>query len=843
VFSPLPEYKLYGGNPATNKPFTPQERENKKTELSNKCGLGNEKVTNCCNPYDPNLEVMKQFLSNDMKQKFKKIKKEGENYFMCPADSNDPNCFVPSGYDLCKLSSPELTITDNKESGKTTITGVMPDCLKEKCTNLNDLSYLDDPEMDRFYQIRDGEIITAIQKKNVEQLKDILKNDDKISKPLKVGYPGNTMLHHAVLNDANEISMLLLGKQAPLDLKNKDGNTPLHLAALKGNSSILHEMIKQGGDTEMKNNLGDRVIHSAVRSADYSTVHVLLDTVGASVVVKNKLGETPLHIALISPQKNIKIVKKLIEQGSNIFEKNNNGHTPLKTLDYQRKSYENEAIRTYIINAIVKSKGKDYVKWAQEYPEIANFNVVDANGKLVDLKHVNGLEALTMSIPDEHDKNLKYKELNEEERRVGNINNPLDNINYFNRGVKNNMTQKNTNNNMTQSRGQSRGQSKGQSKGQSRGQSRGQSSGQSRGQTKGQSRGQSSGQTKGQSRGQSSGQSSGQSRGTTQSSGGTTQSSGGTTQSSGGTTQSSGGTTQSSGGTTQSSGGTTQSSGTTQSTKKQDNVDKQKQIDELKRKLKEGKNELNKQKKNLEKQRKSLKNPAPITMIYNFITNTNVENTITNIENKLTKNEIAVTNINNNINKITNIENTQNITNVNMNVISVIEEKLEMNLIEANINPPGVPITATGDGTGNNVPPGSIVPITATGVGTGNNVPPGTRVPITATGVGTGSNVSSGTKVPVTATGDGTGSNVSSGTKVPITATGDGTGSNVSSGTKVPVTATGDGTGSNVSSGTKVPVTATGIVEGFTNISKNKNRLYLYILIVLMLYLVIRYGL
>ena len=186
VFSPLPEYKLYGGNPATNKPFTPQERENKKTELSNKCGLGNEKVTNCCNPYDPNLEVMKQFLSNDMKQKFKKIKKEGENYFMCPADSNDPNCFVPSGYDLCKLSSPELTITDNKESGKTTITGVMPDCLKEKCTNLNDLSYLDDPEMDRFYQIRDGEIITAIQKKNVEQLKDILKNDDKISKPLKI---------------------------------------------------------------------------------------------------------------------------------------------------------------------------------------------------------------------------------------------------------------------------------------------------------------------------------------------------------------------------------------------------------------------------------------------------------------------------------------------------------------------------------------------------------------------------------------------------------------------------------------------------------------------------------
>ena len=39
AFNPLKQYKLYGENPATNKTFTEEQRENKKRAFKNKCGL------------------------------------------------------------------------------------------------------------------------------------------------------------------------------------------------------------------------------------------------------------------------------------------------------------------------------------------------------------------------------------------------------------------------------------------------------------------------------------------------------------------------------------------------------------------------------------------------------------------------------------------------------------------------------------------------------------------------------------------------------------------------------------------------------------------------------------
>ena len=446
TFSPLEQYKLYGKNPATNKTFTEQQRGNKRTEFNNKCGLTNDKVVHCCSADDTNLGSMANFVKMDS-MKDKQIRRDDKgNYFVCAEDTNDPNCRIPTGYDLCKLSSPEMKLTtlDNKEQ---TVSGVTPDCLKGVCANVHDLGYLEDEQMKQFYTLQDSEVLNAIQKNSVEQIKDILKDQKRISSPLKVGYEGNTMLHHAILNDANDITLLLLARKVPLDAKNRDGNTPLHLAALKGNSSILHQMIQIGGDAEIKNNIGDTVLLSAIRSADYPSVHVVIQLASATPISRNKLGETPLHVALISPQKNVDIVRLLVNKGVGLYEKNNNGHTALKTLELQRRTKENEEIRTYLINVIIKKEGKNFIKKVKKYPELANFQVVNKDGKPIKFSYLEGLEGVEVSLPDQYlpdnlqfteTKDFKYKELTDEEKMKGNETNPLNDVNYFDRGAPDN---------------------------------------------------------------------------------------------------------------------------------------------------------------------------------------------------------------------------------------------------------------------------------------------------------------------------------------------------------------------------------------------------------------------
>ena len=444
AFNPLKQYKLYGENPATNKPFTEEQRENKKRAFKNKCGLNNNKVVTCCSPDDTNIGFMADFVKMDVKDK--QIRKENGDYFVCAEDSSNPDCRTPTAYDLCKLSSPEISF-ETLENGEQKVSGAAPDCFKGVCASTHDLSYLNDPEMGQFYALQDSEILTAIEKNNANQIKDILKDQQRISAPLTVGYEGNTMLHHAVLHDADDIITLLLSRKVPLDSKNKDGNTPLHLAALKGNSARLHQMIEMGGDTEIKNNLGDTVLFSAIRSADYPTVHVVLHLASATPVSRNRLGETALHIALISPQKNVEVVRLLVNKGVDLYEKNNNGDTALKTLQFQRRTKDNEEIRTYLMNVIIKKEGKNFVEKVKEYPELANFQILDKKGMPINLKYLEGLEGIEVSLPDQYlpdnlqfteSNDYKYKVLTDEEKMQGNETNPLNNVNYFDRGATDN---------------------------------------------------------------------------------------------------------------------------------------------------------------------------------------------------------------------------------------------------------------------------------------------------------------------------------------------------------------------------------------------------------------------
>lgn len=77
----------------------------------------------------------------------------------------------------------------------------------------------------------------------------------------------------------------------------KDGqhNTLLHIAAQSGN--CVTQLMKDGANKEAKNRLGQTPIHLAALSGQLSAVIDLING-GASVTVKDSSGETPLHKAV-----------------------------------------------------------------------------------------------------------------------------------------------------------------------------------------------------------------------------------------------------------------------------------------------------------------------------------------------------------------------------------------------------------------------------------------------------------------------------------------------------------------------------------------------------------------
>ena len=243
----------------------------------------------------------------------------------------------------------------------------------------------------------------ALKRDNVEVLLVHYNNKShrELNRTLTEGYPGNTMLHESIAHKAENCTNFLLNSDnIDLDRKNKDGNTPLHLAALQGDSSLTFRLIKLGSVSSLVNNIGDTVLHSAVRSSDTATVSVVLSQ-GASVMTKNSLGETPLHSAVMSPEKNLSIIRILVNMGSDLLTKNNNNSTIIKSLSLFNNTKENAEIRTFLQNEIYKSNKDNYSSLITSNPELSIVQAVNKDtGEKEDLSLYDNLNEINIQYPE-----------------------------------------------------------------------------------------------------------------------------------------------------------------------------------------------------------------------------------------------------------------------------------------------------------------------------------------------------------------------------------------------------------------------------------------------------------
>ncbi|KAI8909488.1 ankyrin repeat protein [Gorgonomyces haynaldii] len=105
----------------------------------------------------------------------------------------------------------------------------------------------------------------------------------------------------------------------------------LHEACRFGNMDICRELLKSGANINAKDKLGDTPLHIAAKAGNIDKGNIpfcqfLLDS-GAQINSKNSQGLTPLHSAIQTGQ--IPTAQFLIEKGADIKAKTDGGWTVL----------------------------------------------------------------------------------------------------------------------------------------------------------------------------------------------------------------------------------------------------------------------------------------------------------------------------------------------------------------------------------------------------------------------------------------------------------------------------------------------------------------------------------
>ncbi len=151
----------------------------------------------------------------------------------------------------------------------------------------------------------------------------------------------NTPLHDAaksfIADEAKEkCCKFLINSGANLSAKNDDGDTPLHLAANDHSIATLQYLLEAGAKVIVNEENNDKQTplhcyvestHSNLSEEKIKKIFEILMESGADLSIKDRDGNTPLHLAAQSC--NIVTLKCLLEHGANVNEKNNDKQTSL----------------------------------------------------------------------------------------------------------------------------------------------------------------------------------------------------------------------------------------------------------------------------------------------------------------------------------------------------------------------------------------------------------------------------------------------------------------------------------------------------------------------------------
>uniref|UniRef100_A0A1I8JDX0 AP2/ERF domain-containing protein n=1 Tax=Macrostomum lignano TaxID=282301 RepID=A0A1I8JDX0_9PLAT len=141
---------------------------------------------------------------------------------------------------------------------------------------------------------------------------------------------GDTPLHDAVSKRREDVLALLLEHGADLSVCNNDGFNVLHHTALRGNPAamkiLLTKLQRQWLVDERKDD-GYTALHLAALNNHLEVCELLVQLGGACLDTQNVNMQTPLHLAV--ERQHAQVVRLLVREGASVSVRDKDGDTPL----------------------------------------------------------------------------------------------------------------------------------------------------------------------------------------------------------------------------------------------------------------------------------------------------------------------------------------------------------------------------------------------------------------------------------------------------------------------------------------------------------------------------------
>ncbi|ORX87446.1 ankyrin [Anaeromyces robustus] len=210
------------------------------------------------------------------------------------------------------------------------------DCLIKKGSDVN---FIDN--------LGNSPLVYAIQKKSLSIVNLLIKNEANLNYIIKSR--NQSILMYAIELEEMEIIHILIEYGADINFKNSEGDSAIKMASQKGKLDIFEYLVKYD-----INNFNSQVINEIISEERLDLLIILVNN-HLDINIKDENENTPLVYAFKNRQPDI--VKYLIENGADIYNKNKQGET-IEQLNY-KYFYEFGWHKSYnTIHNLIKKRNK-----------------------------------------------------------------------------------------------------------------------------------------------------------------------------------------------------------------------------------------------------------------------------------------------------------------------------------------------------------------------------------------------------------------------------------------------------------------------------------------------------
>jgi ankyrin repeat protein len=349
IIEPISEKLKFTGviNPISGALFSNDDIQSAMKVFDSKCLNKNGEKGVCCDPQESKFkmtpEITDKYKNNKFRinREFGKIKSidKCEDLSKC----NGPEWQTANPFLLCKIGENTANVKDNVLRFET----LNPTCYQQQCNN-NDISFGDlisgtsKNNKSRVYV--DLKLNESIKEDNTTAINTFLNSYKLKTNKLDVDYiltdtdNGDTLLLRAIKLKANKIVNLLLSRGANLNIRSVDkGMYPLHYAAEYADDMILSTLVNYGARTDVFDFKGWPPLFYAIKYGNLGSVIYLTNQNPAMLQVRDKKGNTALHITYMHSKYPDEIARFLIENGIDVEIKNNNKLLPRDIINRRTK--------------------------------------------------------------------------------------------------------------------------------------------------------------------------------------------------------------------------------------------------------------------------------------------------------------------------------------------------------------------------------------------------------------------------------------------------------------------------------------------------------------------------